>query len=742
MNRKDCNSNGPIAHVTKDRAGSWLFHNLDEHLTATARLSSQFASKFGNEDWARLLGLWHDLGKYRPAFQEYIRNASGCEPSAHLESTKQTKRVDHSTAGAIHAINSFNTLGRILAYCIAGHHTGLQDWEDLAIRLDKTPLLEECVALVPKEILQATIPQSRPNQACKNPIYFSLWIRMLFSCLCDADFLDTESFMDAERSEQRGCFESLPNLLALLEKHTNQLEQNSKPNVINAIRKQVLSDCKVAASKSGPLFTLTVPTGGGKTISSLMFALNHAIEHKKDRVIYVIPYTSIIEQTSNIFKSIFGVNNVIEHHSNFEPQSETPKSRLACENWDAPIIVTTNVQFFESLFAHKTSKVRKLHSIANSVVIFDEVQLLPPKFLNPILATLTSLMENFKSTVVLCTATQPALTSNSPNDEHKRGELFQLKPPCEIIQNAEELHSRMKRFRLELPKSWNSRMDWQYLAAELSQYPTVLCIVDRRDDCKALAQLLPDDTIHLSGYMCGQHRAECIESIKTRLKQGIPTRVISTQLVEAGVDIDFPVVYRSIAGLDSIAQAGGRCNREGLNDEGLLRVFVPPKDPPKDLKMSAEIAKRLLQSEKTDKLSLEQFKSYFNDLYWCHGNRLDTYNIIEDLKNRSGGEVRFRSASHNFKLVDDNSQTAIAVLWGQSAQVIDQIKETGINRNISRQLQRYIVNLPKNQARIGLNDGVLEEIEGLIFQRIPTSYSAKYGLMIGNALIEPEALFV
>jgi len=323
------------------------------------------------------------------------------------------------------------------------------------------------------------------------------------------------------------------------------------------------------------IYTLTVPTGGGKTLSSMGFALNHAVKYGKHRVIYVIPYTSIIEQTADQFRAIFG-EAVIEHHSNLDSTDEAKenaRSRLACENWDAPVIVTTTVQFFESLFASRTSRCRKLHNIVNSVVILDEAQLLPPDFLAPILEALKELQKNYGVTVVFCTATQPALGPHKTMDFDFKG----IDGMKEIMDDPAMLHKALKRTEIRQVRNLEP-LTWDDVAGEITNNESVLCIVNRRDDARTLWELLPEGSIHLSALMCGAHRVRKIKEIKERLRNGVPTRVVSTQLVETGVDVDFPVVYRAMAGLDSIAQAAGRCNREGLRAKGKVFVFTPPSE--------------------------------------------------------------------------------------------------------------------------------------------------------------------
>ncbi len=361
-----------LAHVRRNDDGSFLIHELEEHLRAVADLAGGFASTFGHAEWGQLAGLWHDLGKYSSAFQSYIAHGSGLDPEAHIEGGKG--RVNHSSAGALHAVKKLGGKGLLLAYLIAGHHAGLPDWHpdehalsSLSQRLEDRQHLQAISSVtVPTDVLHPAItPATKP---LGGEAGLALWLRMLFSCLVDGDFLDTEKFMDGEKAQSRGTFSPMEELLGKFDEHMTKLTAEAKPTPVNRVRAEVLHQCRKGASDTPGLFSLTVPTGGGKTLSGLAFALMHAVHHQKRRIIYVIPYTSIIEQTAEIFRDIFG-ENVVEHHSNLDPQKESAKSRLATENWDAPIIVTTNVQFFESLFAARTSSCRKLHNIVNSAVV-------------------------------------------------------------------------------------------------------------------------------------------------------------------------------------------------------------------------------------------------------------------------------------------------------------------------------------------------------------------------------------
>jgi CRISPR-associated endonuclease/helicase Cas3 len=734
----------PIAHACRDANGNWRTpHDLVAHLRDVGDLAADFAKHFG-ADWARLAGRWHDLGKFRPRFQNYIRLVSGFEADAHI--TGEAGKAPHSTAGALLATDRFGVAGRVLAYLIAGHHAGLADWfGGLDARLDdpksRAELSESLAEDPPAYLLDAGKFKPDLRAIPGNKDGFALWVRMLFSALVDADFLDTERYMDPARFARRNAWPGLEKLAPLFDAHMAKFAANAASTPVNALRADILRQCLDAAALKPGIFSLTVPTGGGKTLSAMAFALEHSRRYGKRRVIHVIPYTSIIEQTAKIFRGIFG-DAVIEHHSNAEsePDKESSASRLACENWDAPIVVTTNVQFFESLFATRTSRCRKLHNIVDSVVILDEAQLLPPEFLQPILDVLNLLTQHYGVTVVLSTATQPALASREYFDA--RQNLRGLKDVREIIADPDDLYARLERVKVRLPNDWHLPTDWSQLAEALVTHDSVLAIVNTRKDARALWKAMPAGTLHLSALMCGAHRSQVIGDIKARLRACIPTRVISTQLVEAGVDVDFPVVYRALAGLDSIAQAAGRCNREGkLTDKGEVVVFVPPKPaPPGFLRLGENACRDVLHGVSDSPLARTRFAAYFERLYY--GCQLDKRGICDDLFMAHGKldgrtlAVSFRTAAEKFRLIDDEDSLPIVVRYRGTDGLDDSIdqwlailRRDGPQRWLMRKLQRYTVNLHSKQALALLNQGDIEEIlPGLYVQASDWLYDPRIGL--------------
>lgn len=702
---------------------------LERHLDCVARRATRFASVFGAAELGEVTGRWHDLGKYRQAFQDYLAVASTASESG--EDGTAT-RIDHSTAGAIYA---FRTLGRplgdVVAYLIAGHHAGLPDAvggeASLRARLDRAELLEDTLRSLPPASVLAK-PQSvsvQPPSKSAPDVHF--WIRMLFSALVDADFLETEVFLDPARAMARaGPFDLAPLRAALRVHLEGKLREASGP--MASLRAEVLSSCRERASESPGIFSLTVPTGGGKTLSSLAFALEHAAAHGMRRIIYVIPYTSILEQTADVFREVFGPDAVVEHHSNLAPERDDERHRLAAENWDAPIVVTTNVQFFESLFASRTSRCRKLHNIARSVVVLDEVQLLPPEYLEPIRTSLGVLARDFGVTALLCTATQPAL----------------LGGVREVVADPEQLSRRLERVRVEWPRS-ESPETWESLAARLSSHDKVLCVVNRRDDARELVARMPTDAVHLSALMCGEHRSQTIRRIRETLREPTPLRVVSTQLVEAGVDVDFPVVYRAFAGLDSIAQAAGRCNREGrLEGGGSVIVFHPPRPAPPGLLRKAETATRELAAIEPELiLSPLLFRRFFEVLY-AKVSSLDREGIL-DLLGRDAADldIQFRTAAARFRLVDESDYRPVIVTWGGGAELVRRLRVAGPSRALLRRLQRFTVNLPERQLLPLLTSGEVAEIaDGFFVQQRPNLYHDRFGLLTESPEYEPEELTV
>lgn len=745
-------------------------HLLDAHLQCVAAKAADFSAAFepatATQRWAYLAGLWHDLGKYRPGFQRYVAQADN--PDAHIEGKVGGRDKTHSAAGALWAMQkwgeSHGHKGRVLAYLIAGHHAGLDDWnsglnERLAGLDAKTELQEALAANPPESILSHSDFVPDLGSIPGGSKGFALWVRMLFSCLVDADFLDTEAHFDAGKPARRDGFPTLDQMRTAFDAHmAAKAAAADITSTVNPLRADVLRQCRDKAALPAGFFSLTVPTGGGKTLSSLAFALQHAQTHGKCRVIYAIPYTSIIEQTADVFRKVFkdlGDEVLIEHHSQADAadKDETARSRLACENWDAPLIVTTNVQLFESLFAVKTSRCRKLHNLVNSVIVLDEAQQLPPEFLQPILDVLNLLVKHYGVTVVFCTATQPALSTTDYFDASKnlRGPET---PVREIIDNPDALFDALKRVDVQLPEDWNISTPWAEIAEQLTQEDCVLAIVSTRKAARELHRMLPSGTLHLSALMCGAHRKAVIDQIKARLKakrEGTdrePLRVVSTQLVEAGVDIDFPVVYRALAGLDSIAQAAGRCNREGqLKGKGRVVVFVPPELPPVGhLRKAAQACVSTLHSQQADPLARALFATYFRDFY--SKVELDSKGVCELLTvNPKTLGVKFRSAAEAFRLIDDEDSATVVVRYAPDCEELDvllaRLVSKGPERWLMRKLQRYTVSIHKRVADKMLTQGSLTlPMPGLyVQQQVDGLYDDLLGLQIEDVPFNSSLVF-
>lgn len=764
-----------IARAVQDENGQWRQQLLVDHLEGVARHAGEFAAAFGNKDWGELLGWWHDLGKFHPQWQQYIRCKTGYDSEAHIETEKG--KINHSTAGAIQAIRQQKAgpPTRILAYLLAGHHAGLPDWHpddaggDLSGRLfenDGQLKLNDLARIdaifEAQVILSKTMPASTPLRIKSREDFqaglehLHLWIRMLFSCLVDADFLDTEAFMNEANAEKRGTYKSLKELEQRFTKYIQRKEKNAPDTALNHTRKKIREECLEKAKLAPGFFSLTVPTGGGKTLSSMAFALRHALLHQKRRIIYAIPYTSIIEQTAKVFKfgtdddkeinklnldeMLFGEDQVVEHHSNIDPDRETSRNRLATENWDAPIIVTTNVQLFESLFAARTSVCRKLHNIANSVVILDEVQMLPPEYLKPILSVLRGLVSYFNVSVILMTATQPALEGRIGSGQTIMDGIDNVR---RIIEDPETLAQDLDRVEIYYPVDFDETSSWEIIRDQLIEYEQVLCIVNTRKDCRELHALMPEGTVHLSALMCAEERSNVISEIKDKLRSDLPVRVISTQLVEAGVDIDFPVVYRSLAGFDSIAQAAGRCNRENRLAEKRLKgrvvVFIPPEPaPPGLLRKGEQACKKILRSEKVHGLSPKLFIKYF-EYYYGSLNEVDKPEFQPTMvRDAQEFKFQFRTLAKNFHLIDEHFYQGVIVRY-QNLEKKDDIdhfigllQKRGNQRWLLQKLQRFSVNVSIHDFLIMRAHDLIEPIGGYWVQRQNGLYRPGIGLQLEN----------
>jgi CRISPR-associated endonuclease/helicase Cas3 len=671
-------------------------------------------------------------------------------------------------------------LGRLLAFVIAGHHAGLANGARPGGGL--TPLSERLASCRPPR-LSAVLDLAPPAEALqglaelidgddRTPFANQLFVRMLFSCLIDADRLETEAFY-ARRSGQpvdRGCDLDLATLRDRLIRYMDQRfgTVSESPGPVNAVRAEVLAAAIHNAGLAPGLFSLTVPTGGGKTLASLRFALDHAVRHGLRRVIYVIPFTSIIDQTAKVFRAALESDDaVLEHHSSYDPGGKIGgeaggkddegrdgglKLRLAAQNWDRPIVVTTAVQFFESLFSNRSGRCRKLHNIAKSVVILDEAQTLPLKLLRPCLEAIRGLAEGHGVSVVLCTATQPAVLAR---DGFEGG----LEGVREIAPEPERLYRALKRVTV-VPLGG---LDDATLAGRLAEQPQVLCIVNNRRHARDLYGLIKDrpGARLLTTALCAAHRRQILATIGDDLKQGRPVRLVATSLIEAGIDVDFPVVFRATAGLDSIAQAAGRCNREGKLSDRLGQVFVfdPADDedhrPPPDLRQFAEVARGVLADHVGDPLSLEAVRAYFQELYWLRGTEeLDAVpvggyrgilNALDETADRL--DFPFADIGQAFRVID-SPMVPVIVPFEPARAAIDKLLRdlafVPLPGGIARQLQPYLVQIPPNARRKLIDAHAAEVIRpkefGDQFVRLvnPKEFGDQFVRLVNGDLYHPD----
>ncbi|WP_235685635.1 CRISPR-associated endonuclease Cas3'' [Corallococcus silvisoli] len=717
-------------------------HLLEEHLEQVGELAGRFARRFQSEGFARLAGRWHDLGKYTVAFQNLIRRENGLE--AHLEQEGPVGPRDHSTAGALHAREVLGgELGTPLAFVIAGHHAGLANAEALADRLQQEPrqrLYAQVLSRpVPEALLRAegtlVLPEflaTRPSSPRELKVWrrrMEVWTRMLFSALCDADFLDTEAFFNAERAALRGESPAIPVLRDRLSRHLEALGERVRAqgplSEVNRVRAEVLEACLAKAEERPGVFSLTVPTGGGKTLASMAFALEHAARHGLERVVVAIPFTSIIEQNAAVYAEALGGDAVLEHHSGGDPERETARNRVAAENWDRPVVVTTTAQLFDSLFANRPGACRKLHRLAGSVIVLDEAQTLPPGLLAPILDVLRTLVSDHGASVVICTATQPALGQ-------RPGLAEGFEQVREILPDPREAFRRLRRVRVRWPaedEPWTP----ERLAEDLAGESSVLAIVHRRDDarrtCEALDARLGDKrTIHLSALMCPAHRSDVLEKVRVRRVRGESVRLVATQLVEAGVDLDFPVVYRALGGLDALAQAAGRCNREGRLDRlGELRVFLSSTEPPPGVPSTAlGVTRELLGANpELELFEPSTFAAYFKRLYGSKS--LDAKGIQEQRE-----RLRFRETAERFQLIEDGWSAPLVVPYGESSAWVAELEREGPSRDRLRWLQRYTVNVSRRQRDDWLARGCarwVAETVVVLGEGLGAAYSKRLGLV-------------
>lgn len=707
-----------LAHLTEDGRTQTIL----EHLKGTASLCSAFAAAFDAEAQGQLAGMAHDIGKYSAAFQRRLHGGP---------------KVDHASAGAFECLKAQQLAA---AFAISGHHGGLPDgggrgdaagtgtfWGRINRASQRN--LEDYHAWQS----EFSLPHANTPAFAGTRLEGMFFTRMLFSCLVDADYTDTGAFMDNSPY--------LPASSSSMEELWRRLETYVSgwfppKGALNMQRCVILEQCMSAGAQYGPgLFTLTVPTGGGKTVASLSFALAQAKARRMKRIVYVIPYTSIIEQTAQIFREILGDENVLEFHSGvqFDQQEddasspETAPLTRSVETWDVPVIVTTAVQFFESLYACQPSKCRKLHNLAQSVLIFDEAQMLPLPYLRPCVWAIAQLVRHYGASAVLCTATQPAL---DPIFQEFAPEI----PIREICPMAEAHWESFLRVSFQQAGT----LSWMDLAARLQQQEQVLCVVNtRRAAREVFHQLSGPGNFHLSTLMYPAHRRRILDEIRRRLRDGLPCRVVSTSLIEAGVDVDFPAVYRELSGLDSILQAAGRCNREGKRppEDSIVTIFQG-EDPPPRLFETSIGAGKIVLDHCQDVSSRAAIHTYFSTLLDLKGAEAqDAHHILPLMESEF---FPFRTVAERFHLIESPTTTVYLPLE-EGAGLVELLRSGQYSRTLYRRLGQYGVSVyPQHLAALE-QAGALEHLEdGSVVLRDIGLYTQTTGLTLepsgGNAL--------
>ena len=677
-----------LAHIADDGRKQ----TVREHLEGTADGCAAKAAAFGAERQGRLTGLAHDIGKYTEHFQHRLLGGP---------------KVDHATAGAFECFK----LGQpYAAFAVAGHHSGLPDGGNQMDAPDSSSFFGRMNRALQGRLpeyaawqSELTLPAPPLPNALEPQMEGMFFTRMLFSCLVHADYSDTAKFMANSPNM------ASPNISmdSLMERLQNYISGWFPPKgELNVKRCAILEQCIRQGQERIPgLYTLTVPTGGGKTVASLAFALSQAKAQGLSRIIYVIPYTSIIEQTAQKFREILGEDCVLEHHSGVlydmdqEATPESSRPARATETWDMPVIVTTAVQFFESLFSCRPSQCRKLHNIAQSVIVFDEAQMLPLPYLRPCVWAIAQLVKHYRASAVLCTATQPALVP-----------IFrEFAPELPVTELCPPEQFRWDVFR-RVTFRQAGRITYEELAAQLQEQDQVLCVVNSRKSAQEIfLRLEGEGCFHLSTLMYPAHRRAQLEEIRHRLDMGLPCRVVSTSLIKAGVDVDFPAVYREEAGLDSIHQAAGRCNREGKRsaESSFVTVFRGEGGTP-PLFATAIGAGREAMARYEDIASPEAIHAYFTNLLDLKGTQAqDVHGILPLMRSEL---FPFRTVSERFHLIDSPTVT-VYIPKNEGAGLIERLRSGERNRNLYRQLGQYGVSVYEQHFNALDRGGDLERLE-------------------------------
>ena len=779
---------------------------LISHLTDVGSIAGQLASKIGAAKAGKLIGLLHDLGKFSFDFQAYIGSATGKinqDEDEYVDFKNLKGKIDHSSAGAQWVWEHYKNggqqdqlAGQILALCIASHHSGMIDClkpdgnngffsrinkadekthKDECLKNAPRDYLEKLNVLADKKLIEEVIMQIQrifESEKGRSPGIITLfnigfWTRMLFSCLIDADRINSADFEDPENVQHRNSTTidwSKP--IARLEKFISQFHVE-KP--IDELRRNISNTCKRRAPGAQGIYTLTVPTGGGKTYASLRYALHHAHHHQLDRIIYIIPFTSIIEQNAEALRKAIENDSdkypwILEQHSNLEPEQQNWHSKLVSENWDAPIVMTTMVQFLEVLFSGGTRGARKMHQLANSILIFDEIQTLPINCTHLFCNALNFLTNYYNTTAVLCTATQPLL------DQLKTPEKGQLIIPQEneLVSDVPQLFDDLRRVELSnkvRPEGWNTEQIAQLALDEFTELGSCLIIVNTKAWAQQLfqslqAQVEEQSLFQLSTSLCPAHRKAILAEVRERLEQGLPVLCISTQLIEAGVDVDFASVIRFLAGLDSIAQAAGRCNRNGIRQTATVHIVNPNEekiDLLKEIKVGREKAQRVFDEGFKDLLAPEAIKQYFYYYFFDPERAKEmTYpiskkqlgrddNLLNLLSNNSNNigknapmllKQSFMTAGKMFKSIDSPTQAVIVPFDDEARYLIAELCRVAIEfdvktyRQLLKQAQKYSVNVFPNVWKRLQNENAVHEIQPgeAIYFLDEQYYSEQFGL--------------
>nr|WP_320116793.1 CRISPR-associated helicase Cas3' [uncultured Desulfuromonas sp.] len=772
--------------------------SVKSHLENVSAICSKLTGKITVEDVGALLGFLHDFGKYSDDFQKYIRSATGVlDPDIdgeYLNADNLKGRIDHSTAGALWIWNycrnygdSGKLLGQLFAICLASHHGGLIDclnpdgknvFAKRMAKADSETHFSECLQTADSHILQKlkTLVSPQLLQNCLAHIsalttkpgqseligwfMIGLWTRFLFSCLIDADRIDSA---DHEKPENKRIRRDEPvDWSVAIGRMEEKLSAIPIKHEIDTLRRSISNQCRIRANDAQGIYSLTVPTGGGKTFSALRFALHHACQHNLERIIFIIPYTSIIDQNAEAVRGLIERKGdvrswVLEHHSNLEPEVQTWQSKLVAENWDAPIVFTTMVQFLETLFGGGTRGARRMHQLAKSVLIFDEIQTLPINCVHLFCNAINFLTEHASTTALLCTATQPLLNKLTNPD---RGQLTIL-PKNELVNDVGKLFEDLKRVNIRNQIKTGGWRESEIAELALNEYRTkgsCLVIVNTKDWARRLyaccsQHLEAQSVFHLSTGMCPAHRKKILSKIKGRLDDKLPVLCVSTQLIEAGVDIDFASVIRFLAGLDSIAQAAGRCNRNGDTDTAEVHVVNPVEekiDLLTDIKEGRDKALRVFHEKKEDVLLLpETMALYF--AYYFHSRADDMaykvrardagrddnlLNLLSDNRNNIGrtqGLLRqsFKTAGRIFKAIDAPTE-AVIVPYGKGREIIAALcaeQDPVKMRQLLKQAQQFSVNVfPNIWQKLKDNDAVMAAHDGVFFHLDERHYSEECGL--------------